>query len=115
MALPQHQAEWFSLWRYVVGQRHGVGMAVGELIHSEVRGSLRQKGITGWELDFTMDVVLETDEIFREFATKADESSRTARNQQSVEGAKGLIMGRSQEMAKAQEKERESKAIQGVK
>ena len=113
--MPQHHAEWFSLWRYVVGQRHGVGMAVGELIHSEVRGSLRQKGYSGWELDFTMDIVLETDEVFREFATKADENSRAARNQQSVEGAKSLIMGRRQEMSKGQEEERESKAIQGVK
>lgn len=111
MALPQHQAEWFSLWRYVVGQRHGVGMAVGELVHSEVENDLRRKGYRGDELDSVMDTILETDEIFREYATKADENSRAARNQASVEGAKGLIMGRSQEMTKAQEGERESKAI----
>lgn len=88
-------------------------MAVGELIHSEVERSLRRKGITGWELDFTMDIVLETDEIFREFATKADQDSRTAQNQKSVDGAKSLIMGRSQEMAKGQEEERKSKVLGG--
>lgn len=86
-------------------------MAVGELVHSEVERDLRRKRYRGDDLDRVMDIVLETDEIFREYAKRAENTSQTAQREKSVEGAKNLILGRSQEMAQAQEKERTNKAI----
>ena len=86
-------------------------MAVGELVHSEVERDLRRKRYRGDDLDRVMDIVLETDEIFREYAKKAESTSQTAQREKSVEGAKNLILGRSQEMAQAQASERKSKAV----
>lgn len=109
VALSEEHAHWLSLWRLCQSQRYGQGMTVGSLIHSEVWNNLRHAGVLGDDKRRAFKIVVETDEIFREFALESHERTRTKRNQSAVEGAQNLILRRQSEMSQGQE--RNSKAV----
>jgi len=105
------QQEWIALWYYVSGQRHGVGMAIGELIHSEVELDLRRKGHKDRMLDRTMDMILLADSVFRELSGKSqDRSSKGG----SLDGVKAMVEEKTKTLAakpEAKTKERKSRAV----
>lgn len=86
-----------------MGQRYGVGLALGDLIHSEVEGDLRRKGYRGYQLNRVIDIIFVIDAIYREIYLKSQESRRG--EPAPTDGARTLISQREAEM------ERGSKAV----
>ncbi len=77
--LPARQREWLSLWELCHSQRHGQGMTLGTLVHSEIWNNLEQLGYEGREKERAFRVVLAADEIFRGISRKREEREEGAR------------------------------------
>ncbi len=72
-SLPVHQQEWVSLWELCQSQRYGQGMTVGTLVHSEIWNNLEKLEFDGHLKTRAFRIVVAVDEVFREFALRAQE------------------------------------------
>jgi len=68
-----YQQEWVSLWELCQSQRYGQGMTVGTLVHSEIWNNLEKFEYEGQIKLRAFRTVVATDEIFRDFAIKAQD------------------------------------------
>jgi len=71
--LPPYQQEWVSLWELYQSQRYGQGMTVGTLVYSEIWNNLEKLEFDGQIKIRAFRVVVTVDEIFRDFAIKAQD------------------------------------------
>lgn len=62
-----------SLWELCQSQRYGQGMCVGTLVHSEIWNNLSNLDFEGQMKLRAFRVVVATDEIFRDYALKAQD------------------------------------------
>lgn len=78
--LPMYQQEWVSLWELCQSQRYGQGMTIGTLVHSEIWNNLRNFDYRGQIKVRAFRTVVATDEIFRDFAIKAQDKKQKRGN-----------------------------------
>lgn len=83
--LPPHQQEWVSLWELCQSQRYGQGMTVGTLVHSEIWNNLEMLDYEGHPKTRAFRMVIAVDELFREFAMKAQERKMKKGGKEGIE------------------------------
>jgi hypothetical protein len=89
--LPLHQQEWVSLWELCQSQRYGQGMTVGTLVHSEIWNNLEKLEFDGHLKTRAFRVVVAVDEVFREFALRAQERKmKRGAKGEGIEGMRGM-------------------------
>ena len=90
-SLPVHQQEWVSLWELCQSQRYGQGMTVGTLVHSEIWNNLEKLEFEGHLKTRAFRVVVAVDEVFREFALRAQERKlKRGATGGGIEGVRGV-------------------------
>ncbi len=98
------QYEALNLFEVMQHQRHGVGMGLGEIIHSELWGDLKELGWRGAKKTRMFRLVIEIDRAFRDAYNEKDKKTKAKQKEVSgedikknVEGLRKQVLGKSEE------------------